>query len=110
MIADRVIAVTGPRRRGSPRVELRTDVSSLGERRCPSGGAATTDSPPGLAGVSDRDQNLRYAAPRQRDLLRKQSRPDNARGLPRKALRTRDIYIPDLHLDTLRLNSQRNFR
>ena len=35
--------------------------------------------------------------------------PSATRGLPPKGLRTRDIYIPDLHIDSLPLKP-RNFR
>ena len=60
-----------------------------------------------LAGVGDRDQN--FPLPHGRgDEFHHGGSPD-VRGLPTKGLRTRDIYIPDLHIDSLRLKP-RNFR
>ncbi|WP_398467901.1 error-prone DNA polymerase [Tardiphaga sp.] len=65
-----------------------------------------TDLSADLAGVSDRDEN--FPLPRGRgDEFHHGGSPD-ARGLPPKGLRTRDIYIPDLHIDSLRLKP-RNF-
>jgi error-prone DNA polymerase len=66
-----------------------------------------TDLSVDLAGVSDRDGS--FPLPHGRgDEFHHGGSPD-ARGLPPKGLRTRDIYIPDLHIDSLRLKP-RNFR
>ncbi len=66
-----------------------------------------TDMSPDIAGVSEREE--RFPLPHGRgDEFHRGGSPD-ARGLPPKGLRTRDIYIPDLHIDRLRLKP-RNFR
>lgn len=66
-----------------------------------------TDMSADIAGVSERDEQ--FPLPHGRgDEFHHGGSPD-ARGLPPKGLRTRDIYIPDLHIDSLRLKP-RNFR
>ncbi len=66
-----------------------------------------TDMSADIAGVSERDEQ--FPLPHGRgDEFHRGGSPDT-RGLPPKGLRTRDIYIPDLHIDSLRLKP-RNFR
>ncbi|QUS39482.1 DNA polymerase III subunit alpha [Tardiphaga alba] len=66
-----------------------------------------TDMSADIAGVSERDEQ--FPLPHGRgDEFHHGGSPDT-RGLPPKGLRTRDIYIPDLHIDRLRLKP-RNFR
>ncbi len=66
-----------------------------------------TDLSADLAGVGDRDH--RFPLPHGRgDEFHHGGSPD-ARGLPSKGLRTRDIYIPDLHIDSIKVKT-RDFR
>jgi len=66
-----------------------------------------TDMSADLVGVGDRDES--FPLPHGRgDEAHRGGSPD-ARDLPPKGLRTRDIYIPDLHIDSLRIKP-RNFQ
>jgi error-prone DNA polymerase len=66
-----------------------------------------TDMSADIASVSDREEN--FPLPHGRGDEFHHGGSLDARGLPPKGLRTRDIYIPDLHIDSLRLKP-RNFR
>ena len=66
-----------------------------------------TDMSAELAGVGERDQS--FPLPHGRgDEFHHGGSPD-ARGLPPQGLRTRDIYIPDLHIDSIKVKP-RDFR
>jgi error-prone DNA polymerase len=61
-----------------------------------------------LASIGERDTS--FPLPHGRgDQVRNGSAGPDPRELPPKGLRTRDIYIPDLHIDTLRVKP-RDFR
>jgi error-prone DNA polymerase len=60
-----------------------------------------------LAGVGERDD--RFPLPHGRDDEFHHGGSPDARGLPPKGLRTHDIYIPDLHIDTIKVKT-RDFR
>jgi error-prone DNA polymerase len=61
-----------------------------------------------LASVGDR--NLAFPLPHGRgDQVRHGGSGPDPRELPQKDLRLRDIYIPDLHIDSIRLKT-RDFR
>lgn len=67
-----------------------------------------TDFSAELAGVGQR--NLPFPLPHGRgDEFHQGSPTPDPRDLPPRALRTRDIYIPDLHLDTIKVKT-RDFR
>jgi error-prone DNA polymerase len=67
-----------------------------------------TDLSAELASVGERD--VAFPLPHGRgDEFHHGSPTPDPRGLPPKGLRTRDIYIPDLHLDTIRVKT-RDFR
>jgi error-prone DNA polymerase len=61
-----------------------------------------------LASVGDRDAAFPLPHGRGDEFHHGSPTPD-PRDLPPKGLRTRDIYIPDLHLDTIRVKT-RDFR
>ncbi len=61
-----------------------------------------------LASVGDRDTAFPLPHGRGDEFHRGSPTPD-PRGLPPKGLGTRDIYIPDLHLDTIKVKT-RDFR
>lgn len=61
-----------------------------------------------LASVGERDAAFRLPHGRGDEFHHGSPTPD-PRGLPPKGLKTRDIYIPDLHLDTIKVKS-RDFR
>jgi error-prone DNA polymerase len=60
-----------------------------------------------LASVGDR--NLAFPLNGRGDQVRHGGSGPDPRELPPKGLRTRDIYVPDLHLDTIRVKT-RDFR
>jgi error-prone DNA polymerase len=66
-----------------------------------------TDMSMDLAGVGERDD--RSPLPHGRGDEFHHGGSPGARGLPPKGLRTRDIYIPDLHLDSIKVKT-RDFR
>ncbi|SCB50299.1 error-prone DNA polymerase [Rhizobium multihospitium] len=67
-----------------------------------------TDLSADLANVGNRD--VAFPLPHGRgDQVRNGGAGPDPRELPPKGLRTRDIYIPDLHIDTIKVKS-RNFR
>lgn len=67
-----------------------------------------TDLSTDLAGVGERHAAFPIPHGRGDEFHHGSPMPD-PRGLPPKALKTRDIYIPDLHLDTIRVKT-RDFR
>jgi error-prone DNA polymerase len=67
-----------------------------------------TDLSAELAGVGDRDDA--FPLPHGRgDELHHGSPGNDPRSVPPKGLRTRDIYIPDLHIDSIKVKA-RDFR
>jgi error-prone DNA polymerase len=67
-----------------------------------------TDLSAELAGVGDRDDA--FPLPHGRgDEFHHGSSGNDPRSLPPKGLRTRDIYIPDIHIDTIKVKT-RDFR
>jgi len=67
-----------------------------------------TDLSADLAGVGKRDQPFPLPHGRGDEFHHGSSTPD-PRELPPKGMRTRDIYIPDLHIDTIKVKT-RDFR
>lgn len=67
-----------------------------------------TDLSADLAGVGKRDQPFPLPHGRGDEFHNGPSTPDS-RDLPPRGLRTRDIYVPDLHLDTIKVRT-RDFR
>ncbi|RVT97671.1 DNA-binding protein [Rhodovarius crocodyli] len=67
-----------------------------------------TDMSPELAGVGERDTPFPVPHGRGDEFHNFSSAPDH-RDAPPRGLRTRDIYIPDLHIDSIKVRP-RNFR
>ncbi len=67
-----------------------------------------TDLSADLAGVGKRDQPFPLPHGRGDEFHHGSPTPD-PRDLPPKGMRTRDIYIPDLHIDTIKVKT-RDFR